>query len=113
MSFDITIVGAGMVGQALALALADSDLSIALIDPSLGQHTLAPETNLTPVLNDIDAKVSALTAETQQQLIRLGVWQHIESAQRCAYDKMIVWDAEGTGAVNFAAADVHRKARNQ
>ncbi len=107
MSFDITIVGAGMVGQSLALALAESDLSIALIDPSLGQHELVPETNPTPALNDIDAKVSALTAETQQQLIRLGVWQHIKSTQRCAYDKMIVWDADGTGAVNFSAADVH------
>lgn len=116
MSFDITIVGAGMVGQALALALANSKLRIALLDPALAQRSSlydkpTPDTEQPTAglvdLNQVDPKVSALTAETQQHLTDLGVWQRIAPNQRCPYHNMVVWDADGTGSVNFSASDVH------
>lgn len=108
--YDIVIVGAGLVGQAIAAAIlmqqskqaSRQSLSLALVDPA--QVSQPP---LSSQLDDYDLRVSALTAQTQQLLSDVGAWQHIPAAALSPYTEMTVWDAEGTGSVNFAAADLH------
>ncbi|MES2625130.1 MAG: FAD-dependent oxidoreductase, partial [Pseudomonadota bacterium] len=103
---DAVVVGAGMVGLSLALALSKSGLSIALIDP---QPTLEPVETLRPRMTSttFDTRVSALTPASQQFLASLGVWETLSQLRVCAYQDMQVWDADGSGAIHFSADEVH------
>jgi 2-octaprenylphenol hydroxylase len=106
-SYDIAIVGAGLVGQAIAAALIGGktnlpDLKVALIDPAEVVAPAMPEK-----VDEYDLRVSALTAKTQAFLSRLGAWQQLPEAVRKGYTSMHVWDADGTGSVTFNAADLH------
>ena len=98
---DLVIVGAGMVGSALALALADSGLSVVLLDRG----------PLTPGATEADLpfepRVSALSLASQRILQRLGAWDGIQARRVSPYQAMHVWDGSGTGAVHFDAASVH------
>jgi 2-octaprenylphenol hydroxylase len=109
MRYDVVIIGAGLVGQSLAAALAQGNpqLAIALVDPALASAAELPAVLPTEGLDGFDLRVSALTARSQNFLTDIGAWQWIRS-QRCQpYTHMTVWDAEGTGEVNFDAADLH------
>ncbi|MDR6228472.1 2-octaprenylphenol hydroxylase [Pseudomonas sp. SORGH_AS199] len=98
---DLVIVGAGMVGSALALALADSGLSVVLLDR--GPLTAgAVESDL-----PFEPRVSALSLASQRILQRLGAWDGILARRVSPYQAMHVWDGSGTGAVHFDAASVH------
>ena len=101
MQADLIIVGAGMVGSALALALEASGLDILVVDGSpLGVRPFDVQSAFEP-------RVSALSAASQRILERLGAWDGI-AARRCsAYRDMQVWDGSGTGSVHFSAASVH------
>ncbi len=107
MKYDVVIVGAGLVGQAIATALVQGaqqkKLRIALIDPTFRDHEPASGADLA----DYDLRVSALTAKTQAFLTCLGAWQKIPLQRLSPYTGMHVWDAEGTGSVTFDAADLH------
>lgn len=100
--FDVVIVGGGMVGAALAAALAPTKLSILVLDAELPAiaDTAAPTT-----VDSVEPRVSALTCATQTLLANIGAWQHLPPARCCAYERMEVWDADGTGAVHFNAAE--------
>ena len=103
--FDLVIVGAGMVGESIALATAqgESSLRVAIVDPAY--HQSAP--NMGTDINDFGLRVSALSAQSQALLTELGAWQKIPSARLSPYTAMQVWDGEGTGSVHFSAADLH------
>lgn len=98
---DLVIVGAGMVGSALALALADSGLSVVLLD----RGPLTPGA----VESDLpfEPRVSALSLASQRILQRLDAWDGILARRVSPYQAMHVWDGSGTGAVHFDAASVH------
>lgn len=101
MQADLIIVGAGMVGSALALALKDSGLDILLIDGSpLSVKPFDAEAAFEP-------RVSALSAASQRILDRLGAWPGIVARRASPYGEMQVWDGTGTGAIHFSAASVH------
>ena len=101
MRADVLIVGAGMVGSALALALKDSGLEILLLDGSpLCVKPFDPESAFEP-------RVSALSAASQRILERLGVWDGISARRASPYRDMQVWDGSGTGQIHFSAASVH------
>jgi 2-polyprenylphenol 6-hydroxylase len=101
MQADLIIVGAGMVGSALALALQEQGLEILLVDG--GPLSVAPF--------DKDAafepRVSALSVASQRVLERLGVWDGIVARRSGPYREMQVWDGSGTGRIHFSAASVH------
>ena len=98
---DLLIVGAGMVGSALALALQNSGLDILLVDNSpLSVKPFDPAAMFEP-------RVSALSAASQRILQRLNVWDGIISRRASPYGDMEVWDGSGTGQVHFSAASVH------
>lgn len=101
MQADLIIVGAGMVGSALALALEHSGLEILVVDGSpLGVRPFDAGSAFEP-------RVSALSAASQRILQRLDVWDGIAARRASPYQDMRVWDGSGTGSVHFAAASVH------
>lgn len=98
---DLIIVGAGMVGSALALALKDSGLEILLIDGSpLSVKPFDPAAPFEP-------RVSALSAASQRILLRLGAWPGVLARRSSPYSEMRVWDGSGTGQIHFSASSVH------
>jgi len=101
MRADLLIVGAGMVGSALALALQDSGLQVLLLDGS--PMSVKPFYAQAP----FEPRVSALSAASQRILERLGVWDGIAKRRSSPYTDMHVWDGSGTGQIHFSAASVH------
>ena len=108
-SFDITIVGAGLAGSALACALSvaataqSAPLRIALVE---AQTVKKDWPSCDENINGFDSRVSALTVASQAFLTEIGVWPAIIQQRVSPFEKMQVWDADGTGEVSFDAADV-------
>ena len=101
--YQVVIVGGGMVGTALAAGLANTDISVALIEPNEAQQPSAEDVSCF----DFDTRVSAITAQSEALLTSLGVWPLIPQARKSPYQGMTVWDADGTGEVNFNANELH------
>lgn len=101
MRADLLIVGAGMVGSALALALQGSGLEVLLLDGS--PMSVKPFNTQAA----FEPRVSALSAASQRILERLGVWDGIAGRRSSPYTDMQVWDGSGTGQIHFSAASVH------
>ena len=101
MHADLVIVGAGMVGSALALALRESGLNVLLLDG--GPLRVAPFSADAP----FEPRVSALSAASQRILERLGAWPGVLARRASPYARMQVWDGSGTGQIQFSAASVH------
>ena len=103
--FDLVIVGGGMVGLALAVDIASRDdcaqLKIALVEATDLNPPTAVEDNL------FDPRVVALSDQSRQLLVALGVWSDIAQQRACPYVAMHVWDAEGTGSIDFHCDDLH------
>jgi len=95
-SYDLIIVGAGMVGALSAILLAKSSLRIALVDKHDGEYHLS-----TPPA--YDARVSAISSQSKSLLENAGVWQGIAQDRIASYDNMIVWDGLGDGYIDFNA----------
>ncbi|WP_205341973.1 2-octaprenyl-3-methyl-6-methoxy-1,4-benzoquinol hydroxylase [Denitrificimonas caeni] len=101
MHADLIIVGAGMVGSTLALALKDSGLNILLVDGSpLSVAPFQPAQAFEP-------RVSALSIASQRILERVNAWPGITQRRASPYRDMHVWDGSGTGKIHFSASSVH------
>jgi 2-octaprenylphenol hydroxylase len=105
-SYDVVIVGAGMVGAACACFLSQIEdrvqskaLKIALIE-SRPLQAYDP--------SRFDPRVAALTEKTKGLLVGCNIWQAIQALRVCPYTAMRVWDAEGTGHIHFDCRDVHQ-----
>jgi ubiquinone biosynthesis UbiH/UbiF/VisC/COQ6 family hydroxylase len=72
MEFDLAIVGAGPIGLAMAIDLADTGLSVALIDRQSATDLQSPA---------FDGREIALTLRSIRQLDRLGVWGRIPAGE--------------------------------
>ena len=103
--YDIAIVGAGMVGLTIANLFRGSSLRIALIDRNEPLLTIPAANAKSPCF---DPRVSALSAASKNILEKLGVWQIIAEERLCSYLNMQVWDADGTGQINFSASDINQ-----
>jgi 2-octaprenylphenol hydroxylase len=97
-AFDVVIVGGGMVGTALACALGDSPLSVALIEANTPDYDWP--------IDSFDLRVSAITRASETFLEQLGVWQTIRNERASAYHNMHVWDAGGNGCIHFDCAEI-------
>ncbi|HDY81764.1 MAG TPA: 2-octaprenyl-3-methyl-6-methoxy-1,4-benzoquinol hydroxylase, partial [Halieaceae bacterium] len=102
--FDIAIIGAGIAGTALAAALGGQGLSVALVE---AQPLTAPELPAACDLQQFDPRVSALTPRSRKLLEQLGAWEAIAAYRQCPYRHMTVWDAEGTGQIEFDCTEVN------
>ncbi len=101
-TFDIVIVGAGLVGGSLACAIAQEssaqDLRIALIEAGGDAQHFEGE--------HFDPRVVALTQASQNLLAKIGIWSEVLQTRACAYRDMHVWDGEGTADIHFNCAEV-------
>ncbi|WP_404299350.1 UbiH/UbiF/VisC/COQ6 family ubiquinone biosynthesis hydroxylase [Halomonas sp.] len=95
---DVVIVGAGMVGTALACLLGEAGVKVVLVDAR--DALLDPET---VGLGHPGMRVSALTPVSRKLLEGLGAWEWMAARRVSPYRFMQVWDAEGTGEVSFSA----------
>ncbi len=108
--FDIVIAGGGMVGTSLARLLADIGMGskpcrIALLD----RVAFEPDKTLFHVRpGRYDPRVSALTQASKALFSELKIWRYIADMRQCPYGEMHVWDAEGTGSIQFRAHEVHQ-----
>lgn len=97
-SYDIIIVGGGMVGATLACALGNSSLKIAVIE--------AHQSDFDWQEGSHDIRVSAITHASQHIFENLGVWDSMQHDGTAAYNKMHVWDATGQGQIHFDSTEV-------
>lgn len=97
-SFDIIIVGAGIVGLVQALSLKSSGLRVAVIDSQSAPEMPSGEAQL---------RVSALTLATQTVLQNLGAWDNINAERISSYKDMLVWDKDSFAKISFSSRDVN------
>lgn len=96
--YDVIIVGGGMVGATLAVALSEqSSLNIAVIetyDPKpLGEYDIP------------DLRVSALTLASETLLKNLAIWQQLMPSRISQFSEMNVWETSSS-ALHFDCADI-------
>jgi 2-octaprenylphenol hydroxylase len=99
-SYDILIVGGGMVGSCLALALGRlSKFRIALVEANL------PVSGST-FQGDYDLRVSAITRASENIFKNIGAWQNIKTRRISPFREMHVWDTAGIGEIHFNSAEI-------
>ncbi|MBW8184014.1 FAD-dependent monooxygenase [Shewanella nanhaiensis] len=92
-TYDVAIVGGGMVGLATAIGLAMESLRVVVID--------AGETQA--VTGSPKLRVSAINKASQRLLQNIGAWSYLDEARLSPYQKMAVWDKDSLGKISFDA----------
>lgn len=95
-SFDCIIVGGGMVGAALALALCKQNKSVALIERQLPEHKWLEQAPL---------RVSAINRFSEDYLSDLGLWQHLGESSKCVFKQLATWE-HGVKPLVFDADEI-------
>lgn len=90
--FDVIILGGGLVGLSLAIALGRHGVTCAVVDPADPIATMAP---------GFDGRVSAIASASFKMFDAIGVSPHLEG-RTCPIDR--IWVSEGLsgGALDFA-----------
>ena len=96
--FDVVIVGGGLVGLALARALAGSGLALALVE-SQAPRAAAPSGDRW------DSRVYALSPGSAAFLERCGAWQRLPQARVTRVDAMRVYGDEAGACLRFDSYD--------
>ena len=93
--FDVVVVGAGLVGASLAVALGRAGLSVALIES-------APA----PVpAEDWDSRMYAVSPASSAFLESLGVWQALDAARIQPIARMEIFGDRSGSRLEFSAYD--------
>ncbi len=98
LACDVAVIGGGMVGCALACALAQQQFQVVVVE--------LREPKLEWPLDEVDLRVSALTRASQNILQNLGAWERMTQLRVSPYRKMQVWDANGSGRIQFDAEEL-------
>lgn len=100
-SFDIVIVGAGVVGLTAAIAMQQRDFSVAVIDAS----SLPQDTRLDRGSDNksTNLRVYAVNQASQLLLQTLNVWPLVDPRDVSFYSHMHVWDAKNKAYIDFDA----------
>lgn len=104
--YDIVIVGGGMVGLSLACGLADSQLSVLVLEAGQPVEPIEPKKSRRrghQLDSGFEPRVSAINLGTRRFLERTGVWEKCETDRFAAFKEMLVWDARGTSRIEFGA----------
>lgn len=94
-SFDVIVIGGGMVGLSLACGLKNSGLRIAVLESQ-------------PIAEPNDRRslrVSAINPASEQLFRYLGVWNDIVSDRASPYRSMEVWERDSFAGIEFNAAE--------
>ena len=92
----VTIVGAGMVGLSLAVALAKGGRDVVVIERQAAKRDIPEQRQI---------RVSALSAGSRAWLAELDVWSKIPDERLSPYPKMTVWDRDNNAQIDFNATD--------
>lgn len=91
--FDILVIGGGMVGAVLTVALGRSGFRVGLVEAARPEP-LPPEA-------DYDLRTSAISPASQRLLANLGLWQRLSAARLSPYYGMRVWEGDGPATLSF------------
>lgn len=97
--YDLIIVGGGMVGASIACGLAETGMRIAILEAAQKTPPWQPD--------QVDPRVSALTEASRTFLETLGAWPDMTQMRITPYQQMKVWEADGTGHIEFSCDDIH------
>ncbi len=97
-SFDLIIVGGGMVGAAMACAMGDHGFKVALVE--------GRKPDLSWPKPEYENRVSAITRASQYVFENLHAWEYMTERRVCPYRKMVVWDSTGSGHIQFDSAEI-------
>jgi 2-octaprenylphenol hydroxylase len=104
--FDVIIVGAGVIGAALASLLVARKVSAPGRVAIVADRFAPPP----PTGADWDLRVFALSRASERLLKICGVWRALPADRVFAYERMCVWDASGTpqgqGSLTFDCAQI-------
>jgi 3-demethoxyubiquinol 3-hydroxylase len=96
---DVVIVGGGVVGAACALALAQQELQVTLIEAQDPE----PWSIDAQEIETRDLRVYAFAPDNAALFDTLGVWAAVRDTHAHAYTHMRVWDAAGGDELHFDA----------
>jgi ubiquinone biosynthesis UbiH/UbiF/VisC/COQ6 family hydroxylase len=94
---DVVVAGAGLIGAAAALGLANRGFEVLLLEPRVPA--------LTPGRLGVDIRNVAVSPASRSVLEGVNAWQ---PALAAAYRRMEVWEERGTRAMIFEAAELDR-----
>ena len=102
-TYDVIVVGAGMVGSAFALLLSKviskhPGLKIAVVEHAA----------MLPKAEHLNQRVVALGEAATDVLKEVGIFESLADNVCHAYDKMFVWDENTDGELGFAAQDYNK-----
>lgn len=89
--FDLIIVGGGLAGASLALALRNTRLRVALVE---SQPPRRPD--------GWDARIYAISPANIEFLDSIGAWRHLDAERICPIRAMEIF-GDGSGALSFSA----------
>tara|TARA_B100001094_G_scaffold333441_1_gene412312 strand:+ start:15132 stop:16355 length:1224 start_codon:yes stop_codon:yes gene_type:complete len=87
-TYDVVIIGDGLVGLSSALGLAQYNLSVAVIEA-------APLPAISPL------HFCAINPASERMLSRLGVWNLLDTQKLSPYQSMHIWEKGGIGNLKF------------
>lgn len=97
-SFDILVIGGGMVGSSLVCALSNTPITSK-------QKIAVIESYAPPKLENLPKipylRVSAINSGSVDFFRAIGAWELMEQTRVSPYFKMEVWDAAGPGSIHF------------
>ena len=100
--YDVLIGGGGLVGLALAPALARAGLKVALVERA---EIAAPEFDP----DTYDTRVYAISPGSAAFLARIGAWHHLPTERVTAIETMRV-EGDGGGVLRFSAYELGERA---
>ncbi|MGG4607724.1 3-demethoxyubiquinol 3-hydroxylase [Providencia sp. Me31A] len=90
-SYDVVVVGAGMIGAAAALGFAQEGMKVALLErvqPTPFEPQSAP-----------DVRISAISRSSVELLTQLGAWQHVDAMRSAPYRQLETWEEPDSNVV--------------
>ncbi|MFA7350422.1 MAG: FAD-dependent monooxygenase [Methylotenera sp.] len=99
LKVDMTIVGAGLVGLAAAVALNQAGYEVVLVDSQLPQ----PNENQA----EWDQRIYAISPKNAQWLMRLGAWQLLDVSRVTEMQAMEIWGDATPEPLQLLADDVN------
>lgn len=102
--YDVVIVGSGLVGLALAAALARASLAVAIVDRAPLAAPDGPAGS-----EDWDSRVYAISPGSAEFLHALGAWQLLPAERVSAIEAMLICGDAG-GELTFSAYELGERA---